>query len=55
MADPEYVIFNGWEHHRKADVVAKNVGDFRSWKRHDSYQNAFGRLLRDLQAEGRRG
>lgn len=30
----------------------RNIGDFRKWKDHDSYQKAFDRLLRDLQAEG---
>jgi uncharacterized protein YjbI with pentapeptide repeats len=44
-------IFTGWRHHRKADVTAKNVGDFRQWKQHDSYLKAFERLLRDLKAE----
>lgn len=44
-------IFTGWNHHRKADVIAKNVGDFRQWKDHDSYSKAFDRLLRDLKAE----
>src|SRR3712207_2105084 len=44
-------IFTNWEHHRKADVTAKNVGDFRRWKNHDDYRNAFDRLLRDLKAE----
>lgn len=44
-------IFTGWNHHRKADVTAKNVGDFTRWKEHDSYQKAFDRLLRDLKAE----
>lgn len=44
-------IFTKWNHHRKADVLAKNVGDFRQWKNHDSYQKAFDRLLRDLKAE----
>jgi hypothetical protein len=29
----------------------RNVGDFRKWKQHDSYQKAFDRLLRDLKAE----
>ncbi len=29
----------------------RHIGDFRRWKRHDAYQKAFGRLLRDLQAE----
>jgi hypothetical protein len=30
----------------------RHVGDFTRWKEHDSYQKAFGRLLRDLRAEG---
>jgi uncharacterized protein YjbI with pentapeptide repeats len=30
----------------------RNIGDFRRWKLHDSYQKAFDRLLRDLKAEG---
>lgn len=30
----------------------RNIGDFRKWKQHDSYQKAFDRLLRDLKAEG---
>lgn len=29
----------------------RNIGDFRKWKNHDSYQKAFDRLLRDLKAE----
>jgi len=48
-------IFGGWGHHRRADVLAKNVGDFRRWKEHDSYQKALARLLRDLKAGGKRG
>lgn len=28
----------------------RHIGDFREWKEHDSYQEAFGRLLRDLKA-----
>jgi hypothetical protein len=28
-----------------------HVGDFTSWKDHDSYRQAFDRLLRDLKAE----
>lgn len=31
----------------------RNIGDFRQWKNHDSYQKAFDRLLRDLKAEDR--
>ena len=40
-----------WNHHRKADVIAKNVGDFRNWNEPERYKKAFERLLRDLQAE----
>jgi hypothetical protein len=29
----------------------RNIGDFSRWKRHDAYQRAFNRLLRDLKAE----
>jgi uncharacterized protein YjbI with pentapeptide repeats len=29
----------------------RNIGDFTHWKRHDSYQKSFNRLLRDLKAE----
>jgi hypothetical protein len=29
----------------------RNIGDFRRWKTHDVYQQAFDRLLRDLKAE----
>jgi TIR domain len=29
----------------------RNIGDFRAWKEHDAYQQAFQRLLRDLKAE----
>jgi hypothetical protein len=43
-------IFEGWSHHRQADVLAKNVGDFRHWKDHDTYQKKLSRLLRDLKA-----
>jgi hypothetical protein len=27
------------------------IGDFRQWKNHDAYQNAFQRLLRDLKPD----
>ena len=31
----------------------RNIGDFRQWKDHDAYQQAFDRVLRDLkQAPG---
>jgi hypothetical protein len=44
-------IFEKWEHHRKADVVRKVVGDMRDWTNPDSYKRAFERLLRDLKSE----
>jgi len=44
-------IFTGWEDHRKADVVAKHVGDFRNWQDPASYKKALDRLIRDLRAE----
>ena len=28
----------------------RSIGDFTRWKRHDTYQKAFARLLRDLKA-----
>jgi uncharacterized protein YjbI with pentapeptide repeats len=41
----------GWP----ADVRrTRHIGDFTHWKDHDSYQKAFGRLLRDLKAEEKR-
>jgi uncharacterized protein YjbI with pentapeptide repeats len=40
-----------WNHHRRADVIAKNVGDFRHWNEPEKYKKAFDRLLRDLKAE----
>jgi hypothetical protein len=41
-------IENGWP----ADIRrSRNIGDFKKWKTHDTYQKAFSRLLRDLQAE----
>lgn len=41
-------LFKKWDHPRKADVLSKVVGDFRSWKNHDYYRSALDRLLRDL-------
>jgi hypothetical protein len=32
----------------------RNIGDFRKWKSHDSYQKAFNRLLHDLKADAGR-
>jgi hydrogenase maturation factor HypF (carbamoyltransferase family) len=39
----------GWAAH----VPEQHIGDFSKWKQHDVYQQAFARLLRDLQAEQR--
>lgn len=50
-------LFDEWENPRKADVVAKVVGDFRVWDREtgefdeEKYQRAFNKLLKALQAE----
>ena len=41
-------LFDKWDHPRKADVVAKVVGDFRNWKDHDSYRKNFDKLLKAL-------
>jgi len=29
----------------------RHIGDFRNWKDHDSFQQAFERLLRDLKSD----
>ena len=29
----------------------RHIGDFRQWKNHDSYQESFNRLLRDLKTD----
>jgi len=45
-------IFDKWEHERKADVLAKVVGDFRGWDTDArSYETSLNRLLRALQEE----
>ena len=33
----------------------RNIGDFRDWKKHESYQKAFERLIRDLKQEAEKG
>jgi hypothetical protein len=38
-------LFDAWEHSRKADVVSKVAGDFRGWKNHAAYAQAFPRFL----------
>jgi TIR domain/Pentapeptide repeats (8 copies) len=48
LDDAVMKIENGWP----ADVRrSRNIGDFRGWKTHDSYQKSFDRLMRDLKAE----
>jgi hypothetical protein len=44
-------VFNEWKHERKDDVRKKVVGDFRAWRDPSSYQEAFSKLLKGLQAE----
>ena len=45
-------LFECWEHPRKADVVAKVVGDFRGWSRSVAkYDAALKKLLSALQAQ----
>lgn len=44
-------LFEEWEHPRKADVLAKVVGDFRGWNRSAAkYDEAFKKLVKALQA-----
>lgn len=44
-------VFQEWEHYRKADVVAKHIGDFCQWQDSVHYRKALERLLRDLKIE----
>jgi hypothetical protein len=42
-------IFDGWEHHRKADVTNRTIGDFVGWRRSTrKYEDALQRLLHAL-------
>jgi hypothetical protein len=48
LDDTVMKIDSGWP----ADIRrTRNIGDFRHWKKHDPYQRALNRLLRDLKAE----
>lgn len=38
-------IFANWSHHRKADIIKKNIGDFREWQNRVSYERSFSKLL----------
>jgi hypothetical protein len=40
----------GWADYIREE---RNIGDFRNWKDHDSYQVAFERLMRDLKNEAK--
>lgn len=43
-------IFDKWEHHRKADVIAKMIGDFQKWEDPIHYKTAFKQFLEDLRS-----
>jgi uncharacterized protein YjbI with pentapeptide repeats len=48
LDDAVMKIETGWP----ADIRrSRNIGDFKKWKTHDTYQKAFERLLRDLKAK----
>ena len=48
LDDMPLEIESGWV----ADIRrSRNIGDFRRWKRHNTYSIAFERLLRDLKAD----
>jgi hypothetical protein len=42
---------SGWA----AQLRSRNIGDFRGWRDHDRYQEAFTWLLRDLTAKDQAG
>src|SRR3990172_4668701 len=44
-------LFEKWDHPRKADVIAKVVGDFRGWKDHEHYKKNFPKLLKALNSK----
>ena len=51
----DYVL-TGWEHPRKADVVAKHIGDFRGWDKDEkNYQRGMQQLLRALDPRSKLG
>jgi hypothetical protein len=43
-------VFTEWKHHRKPDLIAKNIGDFRRWKEPELYRRALEKLILDLRA-----
>jgi hypothetical protein len=45
-------IFDHWQHERKADVIAKVVGDFTGWDKDPAkYEASLRRLMKALQRE----
>lgn len=51
----DYVL-QGWEHARKADVIAKHIGDFRGWDEDDAnYERGLDQLLRALDPRSKLG
>lgn len=45
-------IFDGWEHERKADVVAKVIADASDWENDNTrYEEVRDRLIRDLRTD----
>jgi hypothetical protein len=42
-----------WKADSAREIREYFIPDFSNWKDHDSYQQAFQRLLRDLKAEGK--
>lgn len=51
----DYVL-KEWQHPRKADLVAKHIGDFRDWNRNDGkYDREMQKLLRALDPRSRLG
>jgi len=45
-------IFDHWQHERKADVIAKVVGDFTGWHKDAAkYEASFRKLMKALQPE----
>ncbi len=51
----DYVL-EGWEHPRKADVIAKHMGDFRGWDKDDAnYKRGLEQLLRALDPHSKLG
>ncbi len=49
-------VFDAWEHPRKPDMIAKNIGDFRGWDEDDAnYQRGLDQLLRALDPRSKLG